>query len=997
MNKKVKFSLIALAMAGAIATLAACGEKDPGKKPGGSNHGTVTPNTEVRYTADGRAEAYGYFAANGTKKASFKDMYKAIEQCVEEGDEGDYVAKLSGDDADVKLFVMKNAYADNNTDQFFYYENGTSLDRYSCWTTDYHEDLKKNSKNDIGVMKGLNGLQTYRQGYELVGLGDTGGTLATWNVYPFSDANVQVDFAPYDGITKVEYDLKLTEAKIYPSYEGYDDAVYSQIGFLFADAYLVAHFGFAFDNNTGNMYYYKGIAEGDVMYDGYDETKNIGMQYDTENCYLTSTWNEEGGYYVPTSDIKMTAESVPLTDDDGETYYVYRLTAEFDDGSVLVKDWEHASMTSCATHRFNASLNIINEEGMPAYGNGAQFQNLKITSAKGTIKQESIDDPTTYGGNLITHEAGVYDLLNSNEATDVRFQTVIYNRAAVSYNFDTPNCDIYNFSFRFDNTAPAYSSAIRGVKEAIAEIPAIDKLTKEDKATVDAAVNAFNKLTKPYQTDYITDAEKKTLDDAEKRMAALNMSGGASAVEQAVKAFKEIGFGEDNYSTAAALKLDSAKIHAAWAAYQELSDKDKEALETMGVTQKLTALEKALTAIEKANSKLGDLLDYTVKCYNTEGEKKDDKGVVTKMAWDIAEPQDGIGTNLYKFYKAYTGCTAEEIASLPANILAVINSEYVQNFIKDAYLYARTLAVVNGWYTKLGWELPSMTWVGGEIQFTSDYVYKTANGWYFKEGTKYTLTDELFAKIPEVEIAELAGLWSAAATPNNNTWALRFNAYAIDELLRGECGASDRNYQIMALFYAVLDYKADDDYTFDAKPAEPEEGKEYTRRVISNMGEAINAVKFLANVKDHETIAGICDLDNASAMKKLIAAYDKLNAAEKEALKKFPGGEHAEWAVTSYLGEHAKMESVKEKVAALDKTAADFEAKLDEVVAIYQTFQGATGYFFRASDSQWLSPDAPFQSGAYVESWTKLKALIDESAKWTYNEGTGAIELATAE
>ncbi len=31
MNKKVKFSLIALAMAGAIATLAACGEKDPGK------------------------------------------------------------------------------------------------------------------------------------------------------------------------------------------------------------------------------------------------------------------------------------------------------------------------------------------------------------------------------------------------------------------------------------------------------------------------------------------------------------------------------------------------------------------------------------------------------------------------------------------------------------------------------------------------------------------------------------------------------------------------------------------------------------------------------------------------------------------------------------------------------------------------------------------------------------------------------------------------------
>ena len=91
------------------------------------------------------------------------------------------------------------------------------------------------------------------------------------------------------------------------------------------------------------------------------------------------------------------------------------------------------------------------------------------------------------------------------------------------------------------------------------------------------------------------------------------------------------------------------------------------------------------------------------------------------------------------------------------------------------------------------------------------------------------------------------------------------------------------------------------------------------------------------------------------------------------------------------------MESVKEKVAALDKTAADFEAKLDEVVAIYQTFQGATGYFFRASDSQWLSPDAPFQSGAYVESWTKLKALIDESAKWTYNEGTGAIELATAE
>ncbi|MDE5897063.1 MAG: hypothetical protein K2H43_04540, partial [Clostridia bacterium] len=305
-------------------------------------------------------------------------------------------------------------------------------------------------------------------------------------------------------------------------------------------------------------------------------------------------------------------------------------------------------------------------------------------------------------------------------------------------------------------------------------------------------------------------------------------------------------------------------------------------------------------------------------------------------------------------------------------------STNAQNLLREEYLYVRTLSVVKGWYTKIGWELPHFGWTAETGVFSNDMDYDASNGWFFKTDGDYVLTDELFAKIPEAEIAELAALWSEAFTPMNDTYALRLNAYVIDELLRGEGHGSDANYKIMALFYAVLDYDADDAYAFDRKPANPEEGVSYTRRVISPMGAVITAAKGLEGAYvDENTVAGICDFDGASYVLPLKALWDNLNEAQRAALKNIPGTKHVEWAITNYYGEYDKMNSVKEKALALDTTAADFETKLAEVVEIFNTLYNSSSYFFRDSNSQWAPNDGTFVKGSYEEAWTKLSTVME--------------------
>ncbi|MDE5897073.1 MAG: hypothetical protein K2H43_04595, partial [Clostridia bacterium] len=548
---------------------------------------------------DTRANAYGFYLADGTLQSSYNDLYKAIDACVEDGDEGDYVAKLSGDDKDVKLFTFKNVYSGASSDQFYYYENGTSLDRYTPWESSYHTDLGTKSKNDLVVYKTAQGLDTYRQGYEVVRPGATGGTVATWNIYPFYDSSVMVDLPAYCGITKAEYTINLKEAKLYPTYEGYQ-TTYAKVGFVIPDANNVAHIGLAADVNTGNWYYFYGNADTGLSYDTWNGVD--GIDYVTDECWMTSTWNEEGGYYTPDSNIVITAEIIAITEDDETPYYINRLTVKFDDDTTLVKDYEHSAMTACATMRFMAGLDIQNEDGMPMYDNGAQFQGLKVTSGKGTIYEDVANDPSLYGDKTVPNDPGVYDLLDNSknpEDSDVCLHTVLYNRATITYDYSTPGTDIYNFSFRFEQNQPAYSSNIRAVKDGIAGLPAVDELTVEDDEALQAVVDAYNYLVNPYQTDYITDAEKETLDALQKKMATLKLSGGASAVIEAVNSLKEIGFdAEENYTTAADLKLQSTTIKAAYDAYVALSEEEKAGLEVLGIDAKLLALHKALIAIE---------------------------------------------------------------------------------------------------------------------------------------------------------------------------------------------------------------------------------------------------------------------------------------------------------------------------------------------------------------------------------------------------------------
>lgn len=486
MNKKLKMSCMAVTLAGIVtgsAFVTACTTKQ-----------TVT----THYSVDNRTAQYGVFDDVGEQLEAFKDMYKAIAYCVDEGSEDYYVAKIAGKDVGEKVFILRDYYDAASSDQFFYYRNGTSLDRYTPWKQGDANDLLSNSNDCIVVMKTLNGLQNYFQGTEIVKVDEEGlGTVVpSYNLFPCFDASVQVNLPAYCGVTKAEYKIRLSEAQIYPTYEGYE-TTYAKIGFLIPDAFFVGHMGFAADTTTGEWYYYEGQGEysmTDSRYnDAYNEVTDWGVKYEKKSV-LSSTWNEEGGYFSPNSDVTLTAEIVPVAED-GEDYYVYQLTMELENGKKIVRQYENSKMTACATLRFFAALDVYMEDGMPSFDNGAQFKNLKITSATGTIFERSLN-PDNYGDNLVELQPGDYNLLNSMPASPTRFNTIVYNRAVVSYNFDTLGQDIYNFSYRMNEDANALSDMIKAAKDAIDAISNINALTAADADKVKAARAAYDALTK---------------------------------------------------------------------------------------------------------------------------------------------------------------------------------------------------------------------------------------------------------------------------------------------------------------------------------------------------------------------------------------------------------------------------------------------------------------------------------------------------------------------
>ena len=389
---------------------------------------------------DNREAGYVVYEADGEEIETFKSLYAAIVYCVDNCDEDAYVAHI--DDLDTKLFVNAAYYDETTKDMFWHYSEGTVKSDYTPWKTTYWDDAK--GKDHIVVYKVASSgqLQPYANGWDLVSVSDVlddASYTQVWNVCWYLEANATVNLEAYSGITKGVYDVKLSEARVYPTYEETDDETWAYVGFITCDAYNVSNQGLRCDTSNGNWYYYSGET-------GYNANE---IEVDDSEILLTSTWDNQAKCWRPNADVNLTMELLSLTDDEGDTYVVHRITMALSNGQTYVRDYEIAKLTQCGTVRFTCGLDIVTDNTFPDYMNGSKFENVVITSAKGTVYQEMIDDPILYGNTTTLYVAGEYDLLNSNPASDARYHTIIYTPSCVEYDFSTPGKDVYSFSYDF--------------------------------------------------------------------------------------------------------------------------------------------------------------------------------------------------------------------------------------------------------------------------------------------------------------------------------------------------------------------------------------------------------------------------------------------------------------------------------------------------------------------------------------------------------------------
>ena len=402
---------------------------------------TVTPKDFVAVRTDDREEIYTHYSVDGEEVASFTSLYAAINSCVNEGDIEDYVLQAGSEE---KLFVNYLEYSEGSKDMFWYYSGGNAYGRYTMYEDTFWTDIRITDEEDVDyitVFKGAeNGtVSSYYNSFKTVAttsdpLVPFYNQVKAWHICTEIESSATVDMIAYSGITKSEYTIKLSEAKITPAYDGGDTA-YAYVGFITADGYNTSNIGIKCDTTTGNWYFYSGEAS--------QEASSIVT--DEDNCYLTSTWNEEGGYFTPDSDVTMTMELLSLEDEDGDTYIAHRLTMKFDDGRVVVKDYDISSLTQCGSIRFTCGLDIESDNTLVDYMCGAKFENLVVTSAVATMYEEMADD--FIYGSFAELDPGVYDILNSNPETPARFHTIIYTPSCVTTDFSTPGKDVYGFSF----------------------------------------------------------------------------------------------------------------------------------------------------------------------------------------------------------------------------------------------------------------------------------------------------------------------------------------------------------------------------------------------------------------------------------------------------------------------------------------------------------------------------------------------------------------------
>lgn len=540
----------------------------------------VDPNTDIKIVDDTRVEAYVAYSSENEAVAKFKSLYTAIEYVVNEEDYGAYVTKLNGDDKDVKLFVYNERYASDSDDMFYYYSKGNQLDTYTSWQGSYWQDLAKIGNAIAITVSPTTGADTYFNSYKLEGVSstdDSANGTAYWNVTTAVEASATVNMVAYSGITKQDYNVKLSESKFYPSMNAEQDAV-PQIGFVVADANNVSHMGLKMDPKTGNWFYYSGEA----AWNTYD------LQTDKDITLMTSTWNDEG-YFVPDEDINLSLEILKLTDEEGGEYIVDRLTMDFVQSKrKVVRDYEYSNLTQAGTIRFSAALDLENNAQLTDYMNGAKFENVVVTKAT-AYAYEEMQDTANYG--IIAElDAGTYDILNSNPESAARYQTIIYNPAITSHDFSTAGKDVYNFSYEIDVNNNAISDHITKVIDLIDALPALEEITLDDKEQIENARKEFNELS-AFRNRFVTNEDK--LKEAELKIVELTVSNEQLEVIEIAEALKEFS----KYLTINAIKEDEEIINLAYAKYMNLTEAERNQVVNIIGSNKIEDLKEFLDEI----------------------------------------------------------------------------------------------------------------------------------------------------------------------------------------------------------------------------------------------------------------------------------------------------------------------------------------------------------------------------------------------------------------
>lgn len=457
-------------------------EDDPNAKlEAGYVENAQTAKSYVATKADTRAKAYTAYKADGTKIGDYNSLANAANSAVGGGGLLSYVTKLNDT---TKMFINKEGYYkqkdenDPNKDNdecFWFYDNGTSLESHNCWdNTDTLGSLKGQSRTTLHTQDmGTSSTQSYN-GYQVLdekGNASEGLDAPVWELSSTLDAAVLAFPTLKGGMVKSTYEIDLSNVKITPAYTTGEsaDPVYAFVGFYVWQDWYVINVGIACDVKTGNWYPYIGTSRDNSASDTVYST-------DTDNCVMTSTWNDAGYFKPDETKLTLTFETKTLEDADGE-YQVDDFTAETSAGAKYTRRLTAGTINEyfpgkpieyVNNYVFVAGLDVRNDvvTGVNVsnvdYFNGAKFENLVVTKAEGYVPTEEEMSNEVYGSSMGCERGKSHNLLLATGGSDLIDHTVLNNYMCTSYKAENEH-DVYNFSFdRYEEFKPAEASALSG-------------------------------------------------------------------------------------------------------------------------------------------------------------------------------------------------------------------------------------------------------------------------------------------------------------------------------------------------------------------------------------------------------------------------------------------------------------------------------------------------------------------------------------------------------